>query len=140
MTYAPPPPPPPEAGYPAPLPQGYPAPPPGYPVPSGGTVVMPHLVHLTIDHQDRYSRGLGCLGALFFIPRYIALIPVFIWLGILMFVASIVAWIMEICVVFSGHYPKGGHGFVTGVLRLSVKTYAWMLGLVDKYPGYSMKP
>jgi hypothetical protein len=101
---------------------------------------MPHLVHLTIDRQDKYSRGLGCLGALFFIPRYIALIPVFIWLGILMFVAAIVAWIMEIAVVFSGHYPKGGHSFVTGVLRLSVKTYAWMLGLVDKYPGYSTKP
>jgi uncharacterized membrane protein len=101
---------------------------------------MPHLVHLTIDRQDKYSRGLGCLGALFFIPRYIALIPVLIWLGILMFVASIVAWIMEIAVVFSGHYPKGGHSFVTGVLRLSVKTYAWMFGLVDKYPGYSTKP
>ena len=36
--------------------------------------------------------------------------------------------------------PKGPHGFVTGYLRLSVKTYAWMLGLVDKYPGYSIKP
>ena len=137
MTYAPPPPP----GYQAPPPPGYPAPPPGYQAPPpGGTVVMPHLVHLTIDRQDKYSRGLGCLGALFFIPRYIALIPVFIWLGILMFVAAIVAWIMEIAVVFSGHYPKGGHSFVTGVLRLSVKTYAWMLGLVDKDPGYSTKP
>jgi hypothetical protein len=141
MTYAPPPPPPPPpaAGYPAPLPQGYPAPPPGYLVPSGGTVVMPHLVHLTIDRQDKYSRGLGCLGALLF-PRYIALIPVVIWLGILMFVASIVVWFMQIAVVITGHYPAGPHRFVTGVLRLSVKTNAWMLGLVDKYPGFSTKP
>lgn len=136
MTYAPPPPP---AGNPPPPPPGYPAPPPGYPPPPGGTVVMPHLVHLTIDRQDKYSRGLGCLGVIF-ILRYIALIPVFIWLGILMFVASIVAWVMQIVVVLTGHYPKGPHGFVTGVLRLSVKTYAWMLGLVDKYPGYSTKP
>jgi hypothetical protein len=138
MSYAPPPPPPP-AGYPPPPPAGYPSPPPGYPAPPGGTVTMPHLVHLTIDRQDRYSRGLGCLGVLVF-PRYIALLPVLIWLGILMFVASIVVWFMQIAVVFSGHYPAGGHRFVTGVLRLSVKTYAWMLGLVDKYPGYSTKP
>jgi hypothetical protein len=140
MTYAPPPPPPPEAGYPAPLPPGYPAPPPGYPVPSGGTVSMPHLVQLTIGHQDRYSRGMGCLGAIFFLGRFIALIPVLIWLGILGFVIGIVAWIMQIVVVLSGHYPKGAHRFVTGYLRLRVKTYAWMYGLVDKYPGYSTKP
>ena len=100
---------------------------------------MPHLVHLTIDRQDKYSRGLGGLGVLAF-PRYISLIPVLIWLGILSFVAMIVVWFMQIAVVFTGHYPKGPHSFVTGVLRLLVKTYAWMFGLVDKYPGYSTKP
>jgi hypothetical protein len=141
MTYAPPPPPPPP-GYPPQPPPGYAAaPPPGYPAtPPGGTVYMPHLVQLTIGHQDKYSRGMGCLGALFFLGRYIALIPVFIWLGILGLVVSIVAWIMEIVVVLSGHYPQGPHSFVTGFLRLTVKTYAWMFGLVDKYPGYSTKP
>jgi hypothetical protein len=33
----------------------------------------------------------------------------------------------------------GGHRFVTGGLRLTVKTCAWVYGLVDKYPGYSTK-
>jgi hypothetical protein len=101
---------------------------------------MPHLVHLTIDRQDKYSRGLGCLGVIFFLGRFIALIPVFIWLGILGFVVGIVALIMQLVVVISGHYPKGAHSFVTGYLRLRVKTSAWLYGLVDKYPGYSTKP
>jgi hypothetical protein len=47
---------------------------------------------------------------------------------------------MQLVVVLSGHYPSGAHRFVTGYLRLRVKTYAWMYGLVDKYPGYSTKP
>jgi len=68
---------------------------------------MPHLVQLTIGHQDRYSRGMGCLGAIFFLGRFIALIPVLIWLGILGFVIGIVAWIMQIVVVLSGHLPQG---------------------------------
>jgi hypothetical protein len=139
MTYAPPPPPP-GAGYPAPPPPGYPVQPPGYAAAPGGTVVIPHLVHLTIDRQDKYSRGLGCLGVIFFLGRFIALIPVLIWLGILGFVVGIVALIMQLVVVISGHYPKGPHSFVTGYLRLRVKTSAWLYGLVDKYPGYSTKP
>jgi hypothetical protein len=125
MSYAPIPPPP---GYPSP-------PPPGYP---GGS--SPHPVQLSIEHQAQYSRGLGCLGAIFFLGRAILAIPVGIWLYILLIVAEIVGWIMEIVVVFTGHYPKWGHTFVTGVLRLTTRTYAWIFGLVDAYPGFGLKP
>jgi hypothetical protein len=135
MTYAPPPPPP--AGFPAP-PPGYPAPPPGYPGQPYAAASPANPVHLTIDIQDRYSRGLGCLGAIFFLGRAILAIPAAIVLVILMFVAEILAWLGEIAVVFSGHYPKGIHSFVTGTLRLTVRVYAYILGLTDKYPGFSI--
>jgi len=131
MTYAPPPPPPPGAGYPAPPPQGYPAPPPsGYP----GAPANP--VQLSIEYQERFSRGLGCLGALLFYGRMIALIPVFICLLLAGIVVAIVAWVMQLVVVLTGHYPKGPHSFVTGYVRYSTRTTAWYLGLTDKYPGF----
>jgi hypothetical protein len=123
MSYAPTPPP---VGYPAP-------PPPGFPAASAQ-----HPVQLSIEHQASYSRGLGCLGALFFLGRAILALPVLIVVGILFYIAAIVGWIMEIVVVLSGHYPKGVHGFVTGVLRLYVRSYAWILGLTDRYPGFGL--
>jgi len=125
MTYAPPPPP----GYPA-SPPGYAAPPPGYP---GGPSANP--VQLTIEHQDRYSRGLGCLGVIY-VLREIALLPAFICLFLLGIVAGIVFWFMQIVVVFTGKYPTGAHTFVTGFLRYFTRIYAWLFGLTDTYPGF----
>lgn len=115
----------------APIPPqaGYPAPPPG---------ASQHPVQLTIEHQAQYSRGLGCLGALFFLGRVILAIPALIIAVILLYIAEIVGWIMEIVVVLSGHYPKGVHGFITGVLRLYVRCMAWIFGLTDKYPGFGI--
>jgi len=43
-------------------------------------------------------------------------------------------------VLFTGKYPKGGHDFVTGYLRLSVRMQAWLFGLTDEYPGFSLQP
>jgi len=128
MSYAPTPPP---AGYPAPPPPGYPAPaPPGYP---GGPSANP--VQLTIEHQDRYNRGLGCLGILY-VLREIVLLPAFICLLLLGIVAGIVFWFMQWAVVFTGHYPKGAHSFMTGFLRYLTRIYAWLFGLTDTYPGF----
>jgi hypothetical protein len=92
-------------------------------------------VQVSIEHQERYSRGLGCLGVIY-ILREIALIPAFICLLILLIGAGIVAWIMQIVVVLTGHYPKGPHNFVTEAVRYSTRITAWLLGLTDKYPGF----
>ena len=149
MSMQPPPPgyPPPPPGYQAP-PPGYQAPPPGYPTPPPGYPVMAasgqppsgHPVQLTVAHQETYSRGLGCLGALFFIGRAFLLIPVAIWLYILIIITEIVAWIMQIVVVFTGSYPKGAHSFVTGTMRLLIRTYAFLYGVTDAYPGFGINP
>ncbi len=136
MTYAPPPPP--GAGYPPP-PPGYPAPPPGYPTPPpagySGVPAKPNPVHLTIDHQESYSRGLGCLGIIY-VLREIVLIPAFICLVLVGIVAGILFWFMQWAVVLTGHYPKGPHTFITGFLRYLTRIYAWLFGLTDTYPGF----
>jgi hypothetical protein len=98
-------------------------------------------VQVSIEYQDRYNRGLGCLGALFFYGRAIALIPAIICLYLAAIVVGIVAWVMQIVVVFTGHYPAGAHNFVTGFVRYTTRTTAWYLGLTDQYPGFfNFKP
>lgn len=108
--------------------------------PPAGTVTSGHPVQLTIGHQPHYSRGLAVLGCLLLYGRIIALIPVLIVLYILAIVASLLAWIMQFGVLFTGRYPEGPHRFLTGFLRLSVRTQAWAFGLTDRYPGFSLQP
>jgi uncharacterized membrane protein len=97
-------------------------------------------VQLSIAYQERYSQGLGCLGIPFLYGRLIALLPVAIVLYFFMIAAFLVAWIMQFVVLFTGRYPRGAHNFVTGVLRLSIRTNAWAFGLTDRYPGFSIEP
>lgn len=96
-------------------------------------------VQLTIAHQQSYSRGLAFLGCIFFFGRAIALIPILIVLYIVGIAAGLVAWIMQFAVLFTGRYPEGAHGFVTGYLRWNTRAVAWLYGLTDKYPT-SMQP
>ncbi len=99
-----------------------------------------HPVQLSIEHADRYSRGLAILGIPLFIGRFIALLPVLIVLEIVGYVAILVAWLLQFVVLLSGRYPKGAHGFLTGYVRWSTRSTAWLLGLTDTYPGFRMKP
>jgi uncharacterized membrane protein len=96
-------------------------------------------VQLSIVRQDKYSRGLAFLGCLFLYGRVIALIPILIVLYVLGIVAFFVAWIMQFAVLFTGSYPAGAHNFLTGFLRWSVRSQAWLFGLSDKYPT-TMQP
>jgi Domain of unknown function (DUF4389) len=78
------------------------------------------------------------LGCLFLYGRVIALIPVLFVLYFLEIAAFLVAWIMQFAVLFTGHYPPGAHSFLVGVVRLTARTNAWLYGLVDRYPGFSL--
>jgi Domain of unknown function (DUF4389) len=97
-------------------------------------------VELSVVHQEGYSRGLAILGCIVFIGRVIALIPVFVVLYFLRIAAFLVAWVLQFYVLFAGRYSEGAHTFVTGFLRLGMRTDAWALGLTDKYPGFSLQP
>ncbi|MHB8328805.1 MAG: DUF4389 domain-containing protein [Acidimicrobiales bacterium] len=101
---------------------------------------MAHPVQLSVQHAEKYSRGLAVLGCIMLFGRMIALIPVYVVLYILGIVAFLVAWILQFAVLFTGKYPGGGHQFITGYMRLSVRAQAWLFGITDKYPGFSMKP
>jgi hypothetical protein len=96
-------------------------------------------VEVSIEHAEEYSRGLAVLGCIIFIGRVIALIPVLVVLYFLRIALFFVAWVLQFAVLFTGRYSEGGHRFVTGVMRLEVRTEAWLYGLTDKYPGFSLE-
>ncbi len=72
------------------------------------------------------------LAPLFLLPHILCII--FLELGALicMFLAF---WI----VLFTGKYPVGMHGFVTGFVRWIVRVQAYMFLLTDTYPPFTLE-
>ncbi len=99
----------------------------------------PHPVQLTIPHQAEYSRGLSILGVIFFIGKIIGALPVLIVLYVLTIILEIGGWVMQFVVLFTGKYPEGAHEFFRGIVQLNARTLSWILGLTDRYPGFSLK-
>jgi hypothetical protein len=46
---------------------------------------------------------------------------------------------MQFAVLLAGKYPEGAHEFFKGILQLSARTQAWVFGLTDRYPGFTLK-
>lgn len=95
-------------------------------------------VQLTIPPPERSSRGLSVMTLLVF-PKFIILVPhlIILWfLGIAAFVVGVAG---QIVVLFTGVYPREMHEFVTGVFRWHVRVNAYMFGLRDEYPPFTLK-
>lgn len=96
-------------------------------------------VSLAIARPERSSRWLALATLLLFIPKAIMLIPhmiILYFLGIASFVVGVIA---QFAVLFMGSYPAGMHEFVVGTLRWQMRMNAFMFGLIDKYPPFSLK-
>jgi uncharacterized membrane protein len=125
-------------------PAGYPPAPPPQPYGQAMPVPMPyaggHPVQLTIERAAKQSRVLALFSIPFFLIRIIAAIPVLICLYVMLVIAEFAAWFGQWAILFSGHNPEGLHSLVTGVLRWTVRTQAFVLGVTDKYPGFGWAP
>lgn len=117
-----------------------PAPPPGPGYGYGGAPNSGHPVQLTIERAPQQSRVLALFSIPYFLARIIAGIPVIIVLYFVGIGAFVVAWIAMWAVLFTGHYPEGMHRFTSGYLRWQIRLSAFVLGLTDKYPGFTMQP
>jgi hypothetical protein len=95
-------------------------------------------VQLTIQRPERSSRALAILSIPFFLARWVLLIPAYLVLYFVGLAAMFVAWIAMWAVAFTGSYPQGMHGFVTGVLRWQTRANAYLFGLTDRYPPFSL--
>jgi len=127
------------------VPPPAPPPPPGsYGSPGGyGNFPPPqsdHPVQVSIVYPPRSNRLLAGLSIPYFLARIIMLIPALICLYVIGIIAAFAAWFACFAVLFTGRYPAGFHRFVTGSLRWATRAQAFLYGLTDTYPPFSLKP
>lgn len=99
----------------------------------------PYPVDLTIAYPERSSRLLALCTILFLIPKVIVLVPHLIVLYVMGLVAGVLAILGQIVVLFTGKYPRGMFDIVLGIQRWKVRVEAYLIGMVDKYPPFSLK-
>ena len=89
------------------------------------------------EYPEAPSRVLALLGALFFVKVLLAL-PHLLILSVLGIVMLVAVYIGYWAVLLTGRYPQGLLAFVTGIQRWEYRVSAWVAGLVDRYPPFSL--
>lgn len=100
----------------------------------GGPPAGTYPVNLIATYPERSSR----LLMFFLLFKWILLIPhlIVLWLlGIGVFFAMIGAWFV---VVITGSWSKPLWDFILGYSRWTVRVQAYMVGLTDEYPPFSL--
>lgn len=103
------------------------------------TADTPYPVDINIVYPERSSRRLAVCTLLFLIPKMVILVPHFIVLYVLGIVAMVLALLSQFAVLFTAKYPKGMFDIVVGVQRWHARVGAYLIGLTDKYPPFSLK-
>lgn len=85
-------------------------------------------------YPERSSRLLMLLMPL----KPLLLLPHLIVLWVLSIAASVVMIFAWFAVVITGRYPRALWDFMVGYNRWTVRLQAWLLGLTDQYPPFSL--
>lgn len=88
-------------------------------------------VRLEIDYPDKQSRAKMFFRLILAIPA----IFVVYFIGIAVSVVVTLGWF---AVVVTGRYPRGLHTFAAGGLRWNTRVTAYIYGLTDRYPPFSL--
>jgi hypothetical protein len=96
-------------------------------------------VRLEADHPAESNRLLALCGALFVFPKVLLALPHLFVLTFVGLAAQILAYVSYWIVLITGKYPEGLHNFVKGALRWQFRVSAWIFGLVDEYPPFSLE-
>jgi hypothetical protein len=90
-----------------------------------------------VDYVAEKSRLLNFPIFGLFIKMILA-IPHFIIVSLLVFVVYVVVFLVQFAILFTGSFPSGMHGFVVGTGRWWSRINAYIYGLTDRYPPFSM--
>jgi hypothetical protein len=101
--------------------------------------VRGYPVRVEADYPQQSSRGLALAGALFLFPKAVLIVPQAFCLYFVALVAVLAVFLSYFAVLFTGRYPRGMFDFVLGTLRWQIRLVAWLFGLVDRYPPFSMR-
>ena len=94
-------------------------------------------VNVVAQYPERSSRGWALLGLIGL--KFIAAIPHLFVLAFVAFIAYFAVWIGYLVVLITGKYPRGLWDFAIGTLRWQTRVSAWLWGISDKYPPFSMQ-
>jgi hypothetical protein len=96
-------------------------------------------VRVEADYPEHSSRLLALAGLLFLFPKALLLLPHIFVLYFLQLAALVVVFVGFLAVLFTGKYPHSLYDFALGSLRWQTRVSAWMFGLVDRYPPFSLR-
>ncbi|MBU1227254.1 MAG: DUF4389 domain-containing protein [Actinobacteria bacterium] len=97
----------------------------------------PYSIDLQVPRNDAPRTGWAVAGI--FLLKFFAAIPHFIVLFVLGFIALVITWFGFIVTAFTGRLPVGIQEFAAGVLQWEARVVAWILGLTDDYPPFSLQ-
>jgi hypothetical protein len=69
----------------------------------------------------------------------LALLPHLIILYVLQIVLMVVVFVAQIVILVTGSVPRGMFDFVVGVMRWQTRVNAFLYGLRDEYPAFSLE-
>ena len=94
-------------------------------------------VDLTMEPPSNPSKGWAVAG-IFFV-KIIVLIPHFIALAFVILASSLATWFGYWAVLFTGRLPLGIQDFVAGSIQWYTRVYAFLAGIDDAYPKFSLE-
>jgi Domain of unknown function (DUF4389) len=102
-----------------------------------GETAGAYPVSIEFDRPEQSSRLLALTGALFFLKTLLAL-PHLIVLWFLLVAQFFVVYVGYFVVLIAGRMPEGMFAFIAGVLQWNTRVAAWIYGLTDVYPPFSL--
>lgn len=99
---------------------------------------LDYPVRFDATYPESSNRVLGALGILW-IVKPLLLLPHLLCLWFLGVAMALVAWIGFWAILVTGQYPRTMFEFVLGVLRWQNRANAWVLGITDRYPPFSLR-
>jgi hypothetical protein len=91
----------------------------------------------SVGHPAQSSRLWALLNIL--LVKGLALLPHLIVLYVLGIAVAVVVFIAQIAILVTGRFPRGMYDFVVGVMRWQTRVSAFMFGLRDEYPRFSLE-
>ena len=99
----------------------------------------PYPIDVQAQYPVQSSRLLSACAILWFFPKTLLIIPHAFVLAFVGLAGAFVAWIAQWLVLFGGVYPQGMFDFALGAVRWQTRVNAWIFGLVDRYPPFSLR-
>lgn len=110
----------------------------------GQSVGMPYAadgfsypVDVRYPEQQSYKK-LWAVPIVGYTLKLIILLPHLVLLYLLNLVVALLQYVLWIPVLFTGRYPEWGHMLVGGTLSWSTRVTAYLFGLSDTYPAFSL--